>query len=108
MDKTNISEILYKNFEEAQKLVRKHGKPCKYPLNDMREMPNGGVKVMIGTDEGKVTKVRTFDDELCGMEYCYEAEEKDFDEYNGWILDCYFSHGTENNIYLAIGKMFDK
>jgi hypothetical protein len=110
MDKTNISEILYKNFEEAQKLVRKYGKPCKYPLEDMREieLPNGGVKVMIGTYEGKVTKVRTFDDELCGMEYCYEAEDEDVVEYDGWILDCEFAHGTENNIFLAIGEMFDK
>ena len=116
MRKTDVEKILQQNFEEAQKLVWKHGKPCDYPCEDMREieLPNGGVKVIIGIDEGKVTKVRTWEDS--GMEYYYEAEEKDyvesicdnFHDNDGWTLDCDFAHGTENRIYLAIGKMFGK
>ena len=116
MRKINIQEILYKNFEEAQKLVWKHGSPCKYPCNGMRELvlPNGGVQVTIGLDEGKITKVRTWKNS--GIEYYYIAEEKDYveeicDHYkdnDGWVLDCDFAHGTENNVYLAIWDMFNK
>jgi hypothetical protein len=109
MNKTDISKILLENCDEAQKLVWKHGKPCEYPFGNMREieLPNGGVDAIIGVDEGKVTKVRTWEDG--GMEYYYEAETDDRDYVDsGWTLECDLAYCTANDIHLAIGDMFNK
>ena len=101
MNKIDITTILKENHAETQKLIREHGKPC---MGNMKEIElNEDVDVIIGVDDGKVTKVRTFDEDDCGVEFYYT---------NGflesvWVMACDFAYGTENNVYLALAKMFE-
>ena len=96
MDKTDVVKIIEENFEEAHKLLWENRKDKETIL------PNK-VFAISGASEGNVTKVRMSDKD-CLIE-CYFEDNEEFN--SGWTDICDFSYGYENNIYLAIGEMFE-
>lgn len=97
MDKTDIVEILGKNFEEAHKLLWSKKKDEELVLPKK-------VFVISAPFEGYVTKVRMADED-CLIECYFEDED---DNESGWTDISTLSYGYENNVYLAIDEVLNK
>ena len=97
MDKTDVVEILGKNFEEAHKLLWSKKK------DEVLVLPKK-VFVISAPFEGYVTKVRMADED-CLIECYFENED---DNESGWTDISTLSYGYENNVYLAIDEVLNK